>query len=184
VGGPAVVSLKPLYESGRYQEVISAGGSTVPGQGSPERIWLTAHSLQRLNRSGDARRELARLGALPDRAWQAVAALATATDVRDAAAIDSGLSAAAAFPSHPFVQFEAGLAYASRNQFAESAAAMDRSIQAAPDLAYAHYYAGLAYQRIKRIDLTAVRLEAFIRIAPQAPERAQVESILRTLRGR
>jgi tetratricopeptide (TPR) repeat protein len=178
------VPLKPLFESGRYQEVVSAGERTVPGPGSPERIWLTAHSLQRLNRLAEARSEFARLATVQDKPWQVAAQLAAAVQDSDRAAIDRTAPAAAAYPNHPFVQFELGLALARLDRFAESAAAMDRAWQASADQAYAYYYAGLAYQRIKRTDVATARLETFVRLAPQAPERPQVESILRTLRGR
>jgi tetratricopeptide (TPR) repeat protein len=178
------VLLQPLFESGRYQEVISAGERTTPGPGSPERMWLTAHSLQRLNRLADARSELARLAAVQDAPWQVAARLATAVQDGDQAAIDRALPTAAAYPDHAFVQFELGLAYASRDRFTESAAALDRAWHASTAQAYAYYYAGLAYHRIKRTDLAASRLETFVRLAPQAPERPQVESILRTLGGR
>ena len=51
-------------------------------------------------------------------------------------------------------------------------------------VAYAFYQAGLAYYRHQRIDLMAARFESFLNAAPQAPERTQVESIMRTVRGR
>ena len=38
--------------------------------------------------------------------------------------------------------------------------------------------------RIKRADLTAEHLERFVKLAPMAPERPAVESLMRTLRGR
>ena len=50
--------------------------------------------------------------------------------------------------------------------------------------AYAHYYAGLSYYQAERIDLMAAFFESFLKLAPDAPERAQVESIMRTIRGR
>ena len=53
-----------------------------------------------------------------------------------------------------------------------------------PTWAYAHYYAGLAYSKVKRVDLTERHFQAFLRLAPQAPERPGVQSILRTLNRR
>jgi len=34
---------------------------------------------------------------------------------------------------------------------------------------------------VKRIDLTAQHFQTFLRLAPQAPERGEVQSIMRTL---
>ena len=47
--------------------------------------------------------------------------------------------------------------------------------------AYAHFYAGLAYSKARRIDLTAQHFQTFLRLAPQAAERGEVQSIIRTL---
>ena len=55
---------------------------------------------------------------------------------------------------------------------------------AAPRFAYAHYYAGLSHYRVGRTDKMAAAFEHFLTLAPKAPERPQVESIMRTLRGR
>jgi len=57
-------------------------------------------------------------------------------------------------------------------------------VQLDPTFAAAYYYAGLASSRVKRIDLMANNFGLFIKLAPNAPERPEVESILRTVRGR
>jgi hypothetical protein len=56
--------------------------------------------------------------------------------------------------------------------------------QADPRFAYGYYNAGLTYDRINRPDLAIARLEMFVRLAPGAPERPEVTSILQTVRGR
>ena len=71
-----------------------------------------------------------------------------------------------------------------RRQYAEAAAEFDRCAEADPTRAQAYYRAGLAYYEIGRTALMADRFETFVRLAPDAPERAQVESILRTVSGR
>ena len=53
-----------------------------------------------------------------------------------------------------------------------------------PTLAAAQYYGGLAEYRFKRVDRMAAHFEAFLKLAPNAPERPEVESIMRTVRGR
>ena len=59
-----------------------------------------------------------------------------------------------------------------------------RAYAAAIAFAAAYYYAGLANYRIKRIDLMTTNFNTFVKLAPSAPERPEVESILRTVRGR
>ncbi|MEQ1575035.1 MAG: tetratricopeptide repeat protein [Vicinamibacterales bacterium] len=82
------------------------------------------------------------------------------------------------------VLYDQGLVYASQGDYAAAARAFDACIEANPRFAYAYYQAGLAYDKLTRPDLTAIRFETFLRLAPDAPERPQVESILRTMRGR
>ena len=58
-----------------------------------------------------------------------------------------------------------------------------RSVEIKPDFAYGHYYAGLAYQKLRQTAKMSQHLETFLRLAPEAPERAAVAAVLRTLRG-
>jgi lipoprotein NlpI len=102
----------------------------------------------------------------------------------DAAEIDRARQAAAAFPDDPFVQYQLGLAHVRRNDAGAAAEAFDRCTQADPRFAYGYYNAGLTYDRLNRPDLAIARLEMFVRLAPGAPERPEVTSILQTVRGR
>ena len=111
------------------------------------------------------------------------ARLVRAGRTRDTAEIASARTAADAYPTHAIVQFAVGLALMAGGDAAEAARAFDRASAADPNFAYAYYHAGLAYQRLGRTDLVANRFEAFVRLAPQAPERPAVESILKTVRG-
>ena len=61
-------------------------------------------------------------------------------------------------------------------------AAFTRAIELKPDFAYAHYYAALAYQRQRQLSKTAEHFDAFLRLAPDAPERSAVLAILRTIK--
>ena len=65
-----------------------------------------------------------------------------------------------------------------------AADAFDRVTQADPRFAYGYYNGGLAYDRLNRTDLAIPRLEMFVRLAPDAPERPEVTSILQTVRAR
>lgn len=104
-----------------------------------------------------------------------------------AARIPAAATASAAgdtTPADAQAAYELGLARAAAGDYAPAARAFDAATDANPRLAYAYYHAGLAYGRINRPDLTAIRFDMFLRLAPDAPERPQLESILRTMRGR
>ena len=179
---PARDSVQALYESGRYREVLNNIGV---GDAGPAALWFAAHSSLRLGQHEEAVRQFARLPTVGmSAAWRVVSELALARVEGDPEAIDRVRTRPTALPLDPFVQFELGLAHASRDDFAAAAVAFDRCTEADRRFAYAYYYAGLAYNRLNRPDLMAARFELFQRLAPEAPERPEVESILRTVRGR
>jgi tetratricopeptide (TPR) repeat protein len=178
----AATSVQGLYESGRYHEVLN---SVAAGDGSAQALWFAAQSSLRLGQREEATRQFAQLaqaGGTP--AWQVVSDLALAMLNDDAGAIDRAREAAAAFSGDPFVQYQLGLAHARRNDMTAAAEAFDRSSQADPRFAYAYYSSGLTWDRLNRADLAIARLEMFERLAPEAPERPEVTSILQTVRSR
>lgn len=97
-------------------------------------------------------------------------------------AIERAIAAADEFPDHPFVQYQLGLALASRKEHRVAARAFERAIAADRQFAYAYYQSGLAHHHEERLDVTAARFETFVKLAPEAPERPEVETILRTIR--
>ncbi len=175
-------SAQGLYESGRYREVIN---SVNAGDRSAQALWFAAQSSLRLGQRDDATSQFAQLpqvGGNP--VWQAVSDLALALLRDNPEEIDSARETAAAFPADPFVQYQLGLAHMRRNDLTAAAQAFDRCTQVAPRFAYAYYSSGIAYDRLNRSDLAIARLEMFEQLAPDAPERPEVTSILRTVRGR
>jgi tetratricopeptide (TPR) repeat protein len=175
-------SVQGLYEAGRYQDVVN---SVNAGDRSAEALWFAAQSSLRLGQRAEAASHFAQLpqaGSSP--AWRVVSDLAQALLRDDAGEIDRARQEAAAFPGDPFVQYELGLAHARRGDMAAAADAFDRVTQAAPRFAYGYYNGGIAYDRLNRADLAIVRLEMFVRLAPDAPERPEVTSILQTVRAR
>lgn len=175
--------MQSLFEAGRYADVVGTVAAAPEGQARPEDIWLAFMSDVKLARQADARDLLSRLASGSDEAWHVVARLALALLDGNVEELQRATAAAEAYPSHPFVQCQLGLAHTNRNNFTEAARAFDRCVDANPGFAYAYYFGGLAYDRLERADLTADRLETFLRLAPDAPERPAVESILRTIRG-
>jgi tetratricopeptide (TPR) repeat protein len=79
--------------------------------------------------------------------------------------------------------YQLGIVKARLEDWSGAVEAFERAVTLNPSFAYAHYYAGLAHSRLRRPDQTAAHFEVFLKLAPMAPERGAVMSIMRTLRG-
>jgi tetratricopeptide (TPR) repeat protein len=73
-----------------------------------------------------------------------------------------------------------GLLQYAKQQNKEAAASLEKYIQDNPDNAYAHYYAGLAYNNLKRPDKMLSHFEMFVKLKPDAPEAKKVRAVLST----
>jgi tetratricopeptide (TPR) repeat protein len=177
VFGQGVSDVRRMYDSGQYQQVIAAAS----GNPDPRLTFLRAQSYQKLSQINEARDAYTQLSSRPG-AWgdigrSALGLLAT----NSAAAIEAATQGVAHDPALPEAYYTQGLAFSANQDFSNAATAFQKASDLDPNWAYAHYYAGLAYSKVKRIDLTAQHFQAFLRLAPQAPERAEVQSIMRTL---
>jgi len=179
---PRSSTIQALYESGEDREVVDRVKSNVPDAVSGADRWFAAQSQLRLGLRNDALNDLAALThADADPAVQVAAQLAIGRLTNDEATLGQARAAAGAYPESLFVQYELGLSYAVRNDFASAARIFDVCIATAPTFAYAYYQAALAYQHLDRPDIMANRFDRFVRLAPNAPERPEVESVLRTI---
>jgi tetratricopeptide (TPR) repeat protein len=177
--------LRKLYDAGQYQQVID-GANRSEVASDPRVMYLVAQSQQKLSRPDEARRTY---GQLVERGeadpWHGVGRSAVALmDSNAADAVGAANQAVEKNGSMPEAHFQRGLALSARQEMAGAAAAFEKASELDPTWAYAHYYAGLAYSRVRRIDRTASHFDRFLKLAPQAPERAEVQSIMRTLGGR
>jgi tetratricopeptide (TPR) repeat protein len=172
--------LRKQFDAGQYQQVISSGHGD-----DPRVAYLVAMSHQKLRHTDEARRAYEQLGARPDSdPWSGIGRSAAAILSSDAgAAVQAADQAVANGDSLPEAHYQRGLALSARQDMNGAAAAFQKATDLDPGWAYAHYYAGIAYSKIKRADLTASHFQTFLKIAPQAPERGEVQSILRTLGG-
>jgi len=180
-------SVQKLFESGQYDALrqrVAAEEAPAPadlflaGQAAfkmepPDRDAANAAFTQ-IEREGDEQS-----------AWTFIARSAKA--VMDHAADEALAAAKQAFelaPNELFAQYQLGLALGERRDMAGASRAFDQAITIDPSFAYAYYYGGLAYYQIKRADRMVNMFERFVKLAPQAPERHAVESLLRTARGK
>jgi len=167
-----------LFQSGAYEQAVDAARDADPAS-----TYLAAQALIKLERSDRAIAELTRLRASENAAWRLVGESSEALINNDAGrAVDVARRATEADDGNPFAQYQLGLAAAKASDWGTSVAAFTRAVELKPDFAYAHYYAALAYQRQRQLSKTAEHFDAFLRLAPDAPERSAVLAILRTIK--
>jgi tetratricopeptide (TPR) repeat protein len=167
-----------LYQSGSYEQAVEAARD-----GDPATTYLAAQALIKMERSDRAVAELTRLRASDQPAWRLVAESGEALIANDAGrAIELSRRAIDADGDNAFAHYQLGLAAAKANDWGTAVPAFTRAIELKPDLAYAHYYAALSYQRQRQLSKTAEHFDAFLRLAPDAPERSAVLAILRTIK--
>ena len=184
--GQTVADVRQLYDAGRYQEVVRAAGQVAAETDKASRMqFLAAQSLAKLKDDDGARRTYARLAESGEPAWGAIGKSAVQVIDRQLdEALASANQAVGQSGSVPEAHYQRGVVLMTRKDYGDAAGAFAKAAQLDPTFAAAYYYAGLANSRIKRIDLTANNFEIFVKLAPNAPERPEVESVLRTIRGR
>ncbi|MDP6605974.1 MAG: tetratricopeptide repeat protein [Dehalococcoidia bacterium] len=183
VGAQEPPNLRQLFETGQYQAVVD----NLPGRaGDPAAVYLAAQSHAKLQQTTRMSGLLDQLAARPvEDPWHHVGQAARLVVQGDLeAALASANQAVLIGAIVPEAHYQLGLIRARRQEFPAAAAAFDAAAERDPSYAYAFYWAGLAYYRHQRVDMMAARFEAFLKTAPEAPERPRVESIMRTVRGR
>jgi tetratricopeptide (TPR) repeat protein len=185
LAGQAPPNPQNLYEAGSYEQAVNAiasQGEQVP----PASLYLAGQSFLRLNRHDEARAQFAKLASGGDpTSWSLVGESATAfLDGNSGLAIEKAKQAVAMAPDQFHPNYQLGLAYSAADQSEPAAASLAKAATIDPSFAYAHYYAGLAYSKLKQLDRMGTHLEYFLKLAPKAPERPAVESLMRSLRGR
>lgn len=178
----AVSDVRKLYDSGQYQQVIAAAAGPAV---DPRVTYIRAQSHQKLLQVNEAHEAYEQLAARPETegdAWRDIGRSALALMALDAAtALAASNQAVARNPLLPEAHYQRGLALSAAQDMAGAAEAFQKASDLDPTWAYPHYYAGLAYSKVKRIDLTAQHFQTFLRLAPQAPERLEVQSIMKAL---
>ena len=182
-------SVQQLFEAGQYQQAVDVARAQLeadPPAGA-DVVYLLAQSLIKLDDKGGAREALSRLVKLEDAqdTWSAIAQsnIAVIDGDRDSA-LDHARRAVELSPDMFHGHYQLGLVEALRSNFDASSMALERACELDPTFAYAHYNAGMAWYRARRLDKMATHFEAFIRLAPEAPERPAVEQLMKSIRRR
>jgi len=175
-------SVQKLVERGALDEAVQRARSD---RGNPESTYLAAQALIKMNNDGGAGEQYAQLRQMGDADWKAIGESGSALVSGNVdEATEAANRAIAANGENPFAHYQAGLVASRKNDFDRAAAEFGRSVELKPDFAYGHYYAGLANQKLRQTSKMSQHFEAFLRLAPNAPEKAAVAAVLRTFRPR
>ena len=175
-------SPQKLFESGKYQEAIDTVKKR--SDASPEDVYVRALAHRKLNQNDDAKEAFGALAGR-DGAWKEIGNSGTAMiegNMDNAAA--AARKAVDADGNSSEARFQLGLVASARNNQQQAADAFAKAAELNPQMAYAHYEAGMAFYKAKKVDRMAVYFENFLKLAPNAPERPAVQSIMKTIRGR
>lgn len=166
-----------LFQSGSYELVVEAARD-----GDPASTYLAAQALLKLNNMEGVAAEFARLkGNGPG--WSLVGESGEALAANDAGrAVELARRATETDGENPFAFYQLGLSASKGSDWGGATAAFSRALELKPDLAYAHYYSALVAQRQRQLPKAAEHFEAFLRLAPEAPERQAVQAIMRSLK--
>jgi tetratricopeptide (TPR) repeat protein len=85
-------------------------------------------------------------------------------------------------PDQPVASAALGQALVGLGRLEEAIARLTSVLQARPDLAYAYYWRGKAYNGRQLTARMVDDFEAFLRLAPDAPEAAAIRQLLSSLR--
>jgi len=167
-----------LFQSGAYEQAVEAAGG-----GDPATTYLAAQSLLKLDRADRAGAELTRLRDSDQPAWRHIAESGQALIANDTnRAVEAARLAVGDDGDNPFAHYQLGLAASKASDWGTAVSSFTKAVELKPDFAYAHYYAALAHQRNRQLPKSAEHFDAFLRLAPDAPERSAVLAILRTIK--
>lgn len=172
-------SVQKLVERGALDEAVQQASSDA---GNPEATYLAAFALARMNNNDAARERYAQLQNQENESWKAIGEAGSRLIERDLdGAMEAANRAVAADEGNPYAHYQLAIVAAQRDDWGRALQALERTIELKPDFAYAHYYAGQAAQHVGETAKAAEHFRAFLRLAPDAPERAAVQSLLRTI---
>lgn len=182
-----VVEVVPMFEANELEDLVAAvdaareGGATIAG----DAVFMEGLAYEKLQRTGEARATYAQLAARSeDDVWHWVGASAEKLIAGDtAAALEAAARAVEMAPRNELAHYQHGLVRVKRAEYAPAAEAFTRMLEIDGDFAYGHYYAGMSYHQVRNLMAAGNHLRRFLELAPEAPEKLAVQSILATISG-
>lgn len=173
--------LQKVLEKGAFEAVVQRAGEGRGG--SPEDTYLAAMAMMKMNNTGGAQSEYQRLAEQGDEGWKLIGQSgAASTGGNHEEAVNTARRATEVAGGNPYAQYQLGVALLGAGDQNAAAEAFARAGEMKPDFAYAHYQAGLAFQKANNLGRAETELGYFVKLAPEAPERAAVLAVLRALR--
>lgn len=191
LAGVAVLSAQELsegakqYREHRYAEAENSLRSEVNARGDDaEARALLGRNLAALKKIDEGEAEIRKaqeMGLAEDRVNVAMAA--AAIERRDTGKAMELLNKAIELKPESAEAFHyRGMVKTQQKDFQGGIADLEKAIELDPSRAYSHYYLGLAYNGVKRPDKMAEHLQAFLKMAPDAPDADKVRSVLKAFR--
>lgn len=191
LAGVAVLSAQELsegakqYREHRYAEAENSLRSEVNARGDDaEARALLGRNLAALKKIDEGEAEIRKaqeMGLAEDRVNVAMAA--AAIERRDTGKAMELLNKAIELKPESAEAFHyRGMVKTQQKDFQGGIADLEKAIEVDPSRAYSHYYLGLAYNGVKRPDKMAEHLQAFLKMAPDAPDADKVRSVLKAFR--
>jgi tetratricopeptide (TPR) repeat protein len=173
-----------LFESGKYQEAVD--NVKARPDAPQDQIYIRALAHRKLGQNDEAKEAYGMLAGAPEgSAWREIGSSGTAlVDGNLDAAEASAKKAVELDANSAQAQYQLGAVESARDDQQQAADAFAKAAELDPQMAYAHYEAGMAFYKVRRVDRMAVYFENFLKLAPEAPEKPAVQSIMRTVRGR
>jgi tetratricopeptide (TPR) repeat protein len=166
-----------LYRQGKYAEAQSELAKSVQGKPDDARarryLGLT---LAEQHKVSEAQEQLNKANELDPGGESKLALARLAVEQKDLDRADDLLKDASG-AERDYVR---GMLQFARQQNKEAAASFESYLQSNSDFPYAHYYAGLAYNALKRPDKMLTHFEMFVKLKPDAPEARKVRAVLST----
>jgi tetratricopeptide (TPR) repeat protein len=78
------------------------------------------------------------------------------------------------------LEYARGLLRFNQGRYQDAANDFEAQLKNKPETAYAHYYAGLAYNKLGKTDRMLNHFDLFVQQRPDAPEAKKVRAVLRT----
>lgn len=176
--------LVPLLDKGAYDEAIAIAADAGDGAG-PDALYVQGLAFEGKKANVEAVQAYERLQARADTdVWHWIGESARALAGGDVgAAISAAGRGVEIDAGNRFAHYQHGRALVGGKDFAASAAAFVKALELDGNFAYGHYWAGMSYYQTKNLVAAGNHLARFLQLAPEAPERIQVQGILATLRG-
>lgn len=80
--------------------------------------------------------------------------------------------------SEPLVRYQLGLVALAEQRWQEAVDAFTAALAKDPGFAYAYYYRGLAWSKLKRTDQLLLDMDRFLALAPESPDAPKARSVL------